>query len=397
MGKLLCRLLIISADRRPGSISAGHYQKPGHPDPIIVMKKKQLNRCIGKHDTHLGIPGCNALTKPRFSRQLIQQQDRLLMTGKDLLLFLADLTDLLHSFHILCHHCKRLHRTPFPLPQPLYSLLTGSITAKVKTTDPFDGHDPAGSNDLPCISDSLPSPFLSSRQVYLRATVITAHRLGIIASGIRVMVLIRTGGTHGKFLHTGPFTVIRKRIQDRQSRTAAGTVDKGMQIPPVFRIKHLRLTFIADRDIRGDKDLPLCLLTFDDIKLCKFLRLLHRFFKKLQDSGTLRWLIPDICDKGIHILLLTLSKNLHIGSFIGHTATDSSCHSMTTHRRAKSHSLYDPVNTDHFRNFPLHMFLHSLQLFPLIRLQHACNFMSCPYGLPAFSGYRKMHCIHKHS
>ena len=170
-----------------------------------------------------------------------------------------------------------------------------------------------------------------------------------------------------------------------------------MQIPPVFRIKHLRLTFIADRDIRGDKDFPLCLLTFDDIKLCKFLRLLHRFFKKLQDSCTLRWLIPDICDKGIHILLLTLSKNLHIGSFIGHTATDSSCHSMTTHRRAKSHSLYDPVNTDHFRNFPLHMFLHSLQLFPLIRLQHACNFMSCPYGLPAFSGYCKMHCIHKHS
>ena len=64
MGKLLCRLLIISADRRPGSISAGHYQKPATPDPIIVMKKKQLNRCIGKHDTHLGIPGCNALTKP---------------------------------------------------------------------------------------------------------------------------------------------------------------------------------------------------------------------------------------------------------------------------------------------------------------------------------------------
>ena len=132
------------------------------------------------------------------------------MPGKDLLLLLTDLTDFLHSFHILCHHCKRLHRTPFSLPQTLYSLLAGSITAKVKTTDPFEGHDPAGSNDLPCISDSLLSPFLSSRQVYLRATVITAHRLGIIASGIRVMVLIRTGGTHGKFLHTGPFTVIRK-------------------------------------------------------------------------------------------------------------------------------------------------------------------------------------------
>ena len=278
------------------------------------------------------------------------------MPGKDLLLLLTDLTDFFHGFQILCHHRKRLHRTPFQFPEPLYSLLTGGITAEVKTTDSLDGHDPAGSNGLPRISDGLPAPFFSSDEINLRPAVIAAHRLSIIAPGVRIMVLIRAGRTHGKFFHAGPFPVVRKGIQDGKPWATAGTVDKGMQIPPVFRIKHLLLTFVADGNIRRNKDLALCLLAFNDIKLRKFLRLLHRFHQKLQDGRTLRRPVLDISDKTVHILLPALGKNLHIGSFIGHTATDSPCHGMTADRRAEPHPLYDSVNTDHFCNFALHMF-----------------------------------------
>ena len=41
-------------------------------------------------------------------------------------------------------------------------------------------------------------------------------------------------------------------------------------------VKHLLLTFLTNCNIRRDKDLTLCLLAFNDIKLRKFLRLLHR-------------------------------------------------------------------------------------------------------------------------
>ena len=170
------------------------------------------------------------------------------------------------------------------------------------------------------------------------------------------MVLIRAGRTHGKFFHAGTLPVIGKGIEDRQPRATTGTVDKRMQIPPVFRIKHLFLTFVADGNIRRNKDLTLCLLAFNDIKLRKFLRLLHRFHQKLQDGRTLRRPVLDISDKTVHILLPALGKNLHIGSFIGHTATDSPCHGMTADRRAEAHTLDDSVNTDHFCNFALHMF-----------------------------------------
>ena len=278
------------------------------------------------------------------------------MPGKDLLLLLTDLTDFFHGFQILCHHRKRLHRTPFQFPEPLYGLLTGGITTEMKTTDSLDGHYPAGSNGLPRISDRLPATFLSSNEIDLRPAVIAAHRLGVITSGVRIMVLIRTGRTHGKFFHAGTLPVIGKGIEDRQPRATTGTVDKRMQIPPVFRIKHLLLTFVADGNIRRNKDLTLCLLAFNDIKLRKFLRLLHRFHQKLQDGRTLRRPVLDISDKTVHILLPALGENLHIGSFIGHTATDSPCHGMTADRRAEAHTLDDSVNTDHFCNFALHMF-----------------------------------------
>ena len=226
----------------------------------------------------------------------------------------------------------------------------------MKTTDSLDGHDPAGSNGLSGISDGFPAPFLSSYEINLRSAVIATHWLSIIAPGVRVMVLIRAGRAHGKFFHAGPFPVIWKGIQDSKPRAAAGTVDKGMQIPPVFWIKHLLFTFVADSDIRRNKDLALCLLTFNDIKLRKFLRFLHRLHQKLQDGRPLRWFVLNISDKTVHILLLALGKNLHIGSFIGHTATDPPCHCMAADCRTESHALDDAVNTDHFCNFALHMF-----------------------------------------
>ena len=172
------------------------------------------------------------------------------MSRKYLLLFLTDLADSFHCLQILCHHRKRFRRTAFQLSQPLHCLLACSIAAKMKTADSLDRHDPAGSDHTPCLSNRFPSPLFSSDKIYLRAAVVAADRLCIITSGVRVIVLVCAGRTHGKFFHAGPLPVIRKGIQDRQPWPAAGTVDKRMQIPPVLRIKHLLFTLIADRNIR---------------------------------------------------------------------------------------------------------------------------------------------------
>lgn len=110
---------------------------------------------------------------------------------------------------------------------------------------------------------SLPVRYTSGHN---RCSIPAVH----LTSGRRILILRSTVRTHREFLHAGPFPVIWKRIQDRKSGTAAGAVDKWVQITPVFRIVHFFLAFFADCNIRRDEDLPFCLLTFYDLKIIEF-------------------------------------------------------------------------------------------------------------------------------
>ena len=88
------------------------------------------------------------------------------------------------------------------------------------------------------------------KQVHFRTAVIAAYGLRVISAGPGAVVFLCTRPAHGKHLHAGPLPVIRQGIKDGHPGTAAGAVDKGMQIAAVRRIIKLSLTFLADGNIR---------------------------------------------------------------------------------------------------------------------------------------------------
>ena len=108
---------IVTTDRRTGYISTGHYQKFRHFNPVIIRKDQKLYRCIWQHHTDFWIARCHGWTEDLSLFFLIQKQDRLLMSVENFGLFCANFTFFSDSFGIFCHHCKRLHRTTFELPQ----------------------------------------------------------------------------------------------------------------------------------------------------------------------------------------------------------------------------------------------------------------------------------------
>ena len=183
-----------------------------------------------------------------------------------------------YSIHVSCHNCKWFGRSSLSLAKGSDRIFIRCITAEMKSSDSFDCYNPSGSDYLTRIGDCLSAPFFSADQINLRTTFITAYRLCVVPSGRRIMIFRFAFRTHWKFLHTGTFSVIGKRIQYRKSRSATGTVDKWMQISAVCRIIHFFLTLFTDCNIRRDKDLPFCFFTFYNLKRFIWNRMLFRFY-----------------------------------------------------------------------------------------------------------------------
>ena len=172
------------------------------------------------------------------------------MTVQDFLLYLSHLTFLPNCRHISHHNGKWFHRPALQFTKSRNRCLIGGITAEMKTTDSLNRRNAARGDHFSRIGDRFTASFVTADQINLRPAVIAAHWLGIESSRLRIVVFLRTLRTHRKFLHAGPFSVIRQRIQDRQPRPAAGTIDKRMQIASVVRIIQLLFAFITNGNIR---------------------------------------------------------------------------------------------------------------------------------------------------
>ena len=218
----------------------------------------------------------------------------------------------------------------------------------MESADSLDCHDSAVMDHFSCGNDRSSSPFFPSGQIYFRTACVATYRLCIITSGRRILILRSTVRTHREFLHAGPFSVIWKRIQDRKSGTAAGAVDKWVQITPVFRIVHFFLAFFADCNIRRDENLPFCLLTFYDLKIIEFpvFFLFYIFCIDLQYGSSLRRLLFQSLQKIFYTFFLSLCKDFHIGTFVTHTSGDSGSRCMTAHSRSEADALHNSVDTD---------------------------------------------------
>ena len=93
-------------------------------------------------------------------------------------------------------------------------------------------NDPAG----PCDRFTSPDRFLSGK-IYLRSALIAANRLGIVSSALWGVILAVTSRAHREHLHARSDPVIGEPFQDREPGSAARAVDKGVEIPSVFRIE----------------------------------------------------------------------------------------------------------------------------------------------------------------
>ena len=264
-GELFSDILVLPADGSSGDVSAGHHQAVRHFDAVIVIEQQDLHRSIWKHDSHFGIVRCNRRTE-LSALLLIQQKNRFLMPAQDLFLFRCNHAFPFHNGMIPHHHCERFHRSCFQGTEPGYRGFIGGIACQMEPSNPLHRHNAAFRDDAAGVSDGLSAPFVPIHDIYFRSAIVAAYRLRIVSPGLGIIVFLRTFRTHGKFLHTGPFPVIGKRIQDRQPRAAAGAVDERVLIPPVLRIIHLLDAFIADGDIRRHKDLTLGLFALNNLE-----------------------------------------------------------------------------------------------------------------------------------
>ena len=162
----------------------------------------------------------------------------------------------------------------------------------MKPSDSLDCYNFAFTNKPACICNCGTSPLGSADQIHLWSTLVAAHRLRVIPPGFLIRVFFCTVRAHRKLFHTCAFPVIRQSIQNRKPWSTAGAVDKRMQIPSVFRVKHFCLALIADCNIRGNKDFPFCFFTFDNVKMFKLFCCICSDILciYLQNSRTLRWM-----------------------------------------------------------------------------------------------------------
>ena len=216
----------------------------------------------------------------------------------------------------------------------------------MKTTYSLNRRNAARGDHFSRIGDRFTASFVTADQIDLRPAVIAAHRLGIESSRLRIVVFLRTFRTHRKFLHAGPFSVIRQRIQDRQPRPTAGTIDKRMQIASVVRIIQLLFAFITNGNIRWNKDFSLCLFTFYNLKPIEFRVIIKMFNIYLQNSRTLRRSFLQILKEAIHLCFRPLCKNLHIRPFVADASVNVIFNRMPTHCRTKPNALHNAVNTN---------------------------------------------------
>ena len=85
--------------------------------PSSYVKIRSCTGAYGSITPTFGLPGATDGQRISASFFFIQKQDRLLMSVENFGLFCANFTFFSDSFGIFCHHCKRLHRTTFELPQ----------------------------------------------------------------------------------------------------------------------------------------------------------------------------------------------------------------------------------------------------------------------------------------
>src|SRR5262245_37867786 len=105
------------------------------------------------------------------------------------------------------------------------------------------------------------------QQVNSRTALRTSIGLSVKAAIGRVMKFPRAVAAHFKGRHGGSLAIIGNVLDDGESRTTVGAVNKRIAISPIRWIEKLDETVVAGGCIRGDQHTSLLfILTADDVE-----------------------------------------------------------------------------------------------------------------------------------
>ena len=333
------RLFIVLLDRGVGEIGTRHDE---HVD--VIPEQQHMQRRIWQHHADVSVLAEMVVSLASF----FQQDDGFAGSGKDFLLGFRERADLPCRFRIPAHDGKGLFIALLSPPKLRGDGRLITAAGQMKAAEALHREDFSG---FQCVSrklDGIPRHGAARRvQIRdLRPAHGAAVRLGVIAAVFNVVILSFTVRAHREGLHGGLRPVIGHVLDDREARSAVGTVDKGVAIPAVGRILQFSKAVSADRDIRRDEGVSLILpLTADDGKgLEAFARNLpacngfnHRKRRRLG-----RQIGKETADR----LLLPFQLHGHPGGGVPDRPFQPAFTHQAVDERPKAHPLYNSFDFD---------------------------------------------------
>ena len=167
----------------------------------------------------------------------------------------------------------------------------------------------------------------------------------------RVVIFRLTGGTHGKVRHGGLVAIIRDILDNRITRPAVGTVDKGIAVASVDGVQELGQAIRAGANIGGNqRGTRLLSLALDDAKTVQRSEgLLHHLH--LNDLSKWWCFSRNVPDKRLDCSRQPSHLDLDAIGLIPNPAGKLAAISQLKDKGAKPYSLHDTSNP--YRDAPL--------------------------------------------
>jgi hypothetical protein len=155
-----------------------------------------------------------------------------------------ELDKLAHHVQVRRHQRERLRLAALAQPQPLDRLLVARQAGQMEPSDPLDRDDPAAAQQGGHLVERVRQP---------RPAGGAGVGLGVKAAVRGIGVLGRARGAHREGGHRRQRPVVGHPADDREPRSAVGTVDERVAVAPVGRVAQLAQARVAGRDVGRDR------------------------------------------------------------------------------------------------------------------------------------------------
>ena len=344
------RFRVRMADRRARRVAARHHEVRRHRavESVGIGKEQHLERRVGEHHADARIARRDGGRELRLLTARQQQDGLLVPCEHRLLRRVLDAAGAADGGEVARHDGERFARAVLGLAQRRDRRFVRRVAGEVEAADAFDGDAAAAREHFARSRDGCAAAYLLRvQQVDLRAAVIAADRLRVVAPRGRRVVLGGAGVAHGELPHARALAVVGHGLEDGEARPAGRAVDERVQVAPVRRIVELRAALFTRRDVRRYEDIAALPRALDDGERGER-RVSGTSGERLrlhaQDDGALRRLVFDGMQELLAGDVAPLRENLDIGAFVRDAAADAELCGEAADERAEADALHDAVN-----------------------------------------------------